>query len=75
MFVAMAATSSDITVRRLARSRWDLLHTVGGHFVLGTFSCDFSLHAPVKRRQPTRTFGPLTLKVWALRAHSGRLGR
>lgn len=72
---AMAATSWDGAVRRLGPARWHLLHTVGGHFLLATFSYDFLLHAPFKRRRPAWVFGPLTIAVWALRGRAGRLGR
>jgi hypothetical protein len=72
---AMAATSWDGAVRRMGARRWRLLHTVGGHFILGTFSYDFLVHAPVIRRKPDLPFAALTLGIWTVRARADRLGR
>jgi methionine sulfoxide reductase heme-binding subunit len=72
---AMAATSWDGAIRRMGPRRWRALHTVGGHFILGTFTYDFLIHAPFIRRSPDLPFGALNLGVWIVRARADRLGR
>jgi DMSO/TMAO reductase YedYZ heme-binding membrane subunit len=72
---AMAATSWDGAVRRMGTRRWRALHTIGGHFILGTFSYDFLVHAPIIRRKPDLPFAALTVGIWMVRARADRLGR